>query len=120
MSCGLRLRTNTVVPGSIGGMNVAIAWPNMWLSGSRLRKRSGKNTFPYFRYLCTSCSIGTVFARMLRCVSTTPFGSAVAPEVKMISAVSAAATCTAGMGASARQSMPARRHTAAPSRPPSP
>jgi len=25
----------------MGGMNVAIAWPNMWLSGSRFRKRSG-------------------------------------------------------------------------------
>ena len=33
----------TTTPGSIGGMNVAIAWPNMWLSGSRFRKRSGKN-----------------------------------------------------------------------------
>ena len=33
----------TTTPGSIGGMNVAIAWPNMWLSGSRFRNRSGKN-----------------------------------------------------------------------------
>jgi hypothetical protein len=31
----------TTTPGIIGGMNVAIACPNMWLSGSRLRKRSG-------------------------------------------------------------------------------
>jgi hypothetical protein len=37
--------------------------------------------------LAISCSIGTMFARMLRWVMTTPFGSAVAPEVKMISAV---------------------------------
>ncbi len=29
-----------------------------------------------------------MFARMLRCVMTTPLGSAVAPEVKMISTVS--------------------------------
>ncbi len=59
--------------------------------------------------------MGTVFARMLRCVSTTPFGSAVAPEVKMISAVSAAAVRTAGIGASPRQSRAASRQTAAPS-----
>ena len=32
----------TTVPGSIGGMNVAIDWPNMWLSGSRFRKRIGQ------------------------------------------------------------------------------
>ena len=33
----------TTVPPSIGGTNVAIACPNMWLSGSRLRKRIGEN-----------------------------------------------------------------------------
>ena len=64
----------TTVPGSIGGMKVAIDWPNMWLRGSRLRKRSGKNGLPHFRYFSTSCSIGTMFARMLRCVMSTPFG----------------------------------------------
>ena len=41
----------------------------------------------YFRYFAISRSIGTMFARMLRWVRTTPLGSAVAPEVKMISAV---------------------------------
>ena len=41
-------------------------------------------------YLAISRSIGTMLARMFRCVSTTPFGSAVAPEVKMISAMSSA------------------------------
>ena len=71
---------------------------------------------PYFRYFRTSCSMGIVFARMFRCVRTTPLGSAVAPDVKMISAVSDADTRTAGIAASACQSMPARRHTAAPSR----
>ena len=76
------------VPGSIGGMNVAIAWPNMWLSGSRLRNRSGKNGRPHLRYLSTSRSTGMMFARTLRWVMTTPFGSAVAPDVKMISATS--------------------------------
>ena len=40
----------TTTPGSIGGMKVAIAWPNMWLSGSRFRNRSGKNGRPHFRY----------------------------------------------------------------------
>jgi hypothetical protein len=33
----------TTVPASIGGMKVAIDWPNMWLSGSRFRKRIGEN-----------------------------------------------------------------------------
>ena len=77
----------TTTPGSIGGIKVAMAWPNMWLSGSRFRKRMGKNGLPYFRYLSTSPSTGTMLARMLRCVMTTPLGSAVAPEVKMISAI---------------------------------
>ena len=75
------------MPPSIGGTNVAIDWPNMWLSGSRFRKRIGRNGRVYFRYLAISRSIGTMFARMFLCVRTTPFGSAVAPDVKMISAV---------------------------------
>ncbi len=41
MSCGLKLRVKMTVPRTIGGMLVAIDWPNMWLSGSRFRKRSG-------------------------------------------------------------------------------
>ncbi len=60
----------------------------MWLRGSRLRKRIGWNGRAYLRYFATSCSIGTMFARMLRWVRTTPFGSEVAPDVKMISATS--------------------------------
>ena len=44
----------TTVPGSIGGMKVAIAWPNRWLSGSRFRKRSGKNGRPQLRYFWIS------------------------------------------------------------------
>ncbi len=46
MSAGLKPRMKTTVPGSSGGMNVAIAWPNMWLSGNRFRNRSGKNGRP--------------------------------------------------------------------------
>ena len=84
------------VPGSIGGMNVAIAWPNIWLSGSRLRNLKGKNGLPHFRYLRISCSTGTILARTLRCVMTTPFGSAVAPDVKMISAMSSRVIATSG------------------------
>jgi hypothetical protein len=41
MSCGLKLRVKMTVPRTIGGMLVAIDWPNMWLSGSRFRNRSG-------------------------------------------------------------------------------
>ncbi len=41
MSCGLKLRMNTTVPSISGGMFVAIDCPNMWLSGSRFRKRIG-------------------------------------------------------------------------------
>src|SRR5687767_8818237 len=78
----------TTTPGSIGGTNVAMACPNMWLSGSRLRNRIGRNGFAYFLYFAISRSIGTMFARMLRWVMTTPLGSDVAPDVKMISAVS--------------------------------
>ena len=69
-------------PGSIGGMKVAIAWPNMWLSGRRFRNRSGENGLLHFRYLRISRSIGTVLASTLAWVMTTPLGSAVAPEVK--------------------------------------
>ena len=39
----------------------------------------------YFRYFFTSPSMGTMFASTLRWVIVTPLGSAVAPEVKMIS-----------------------------------
>ena len=41
MSCGLKLRVKMTVPRTMGGMLVAIDWPNMWLSGSRFRNRSG-------------------------------------------------------------------------------
>ena len=69
-------------------MKVAIAWPNMWLSGRRFRKRMGAKGVAHFRYFITSRSTGTMFARTFRWVMTTPFGSAVAPDVKMISATS--------------------------------
>ena len=95
----------TVTPASIGGTKVAIAWPNRWLSGSRFRNRSGKKGRPYRTYFRTSRSTGTMFASRLACVISTPFGSAVAPEVKMISARSSPAGATRGGspgGASAR------------------
>ena len=60
------------VPPSIGGMFVAIDWPNMWLSGSRFRKRIGENGRAYSRYFSTSRSTGTMLASTLRCVITTP------------------------------------------------
>ena len=56
----------------------------------------GRNGLAYFRYLVISRSMGTMFARMLRCVSTTPFGSDVAPEVKMTSATSSPVKSTVG------------------------
>ena len=98
---------NTTVPSSIGGTNVAMAWPNMWLSGNRFRKRIGKNGLPYVLYFRTSRSTGMMLARTLRCVRTTPLGSAVAPEVKMISTVSSRVTGTGRKAAasSARKSM---------------
>ena len=50
-----------------------------------------------------------MFARMLRWVMTTPFGSAVAPDVKMISAVSSAVSvvfaAVAGLAAGWRSSL---------------
>src|SRR5260221_9023644 len=70
----------------------------MWLSGRRFRNRMGRNGRVYFLYLAISRSIGTMFARMFLCVRTTPFGSAVAPEVKMISAVVGGTMCDAGCG----------------------
>ncbi len=75
-----------VTPSSIGGMKVAMAWPNMWLRGSRFRKRSGKKGRPYRAYFRISRSTGTMLASTFACVMRTPFGSAVAPDVKMISA----------------------------------
>ncbi len=110
------------VPGSIGGMKVAIAWPNMWLSGSRFRNRRGKNGLPHFRYFRISRSTGTMFASTLRWVMTTPLGSAVAPEVKMISAMSSRVIATAGSAAagsaSARQSSSCSFHTGTRAGPP--
>src|SRR5512138_2592890 len=50
MSCGLKLRVKITVPYTIGGTLVAIDWPNMWLSGSRLRNRRGWNGRAYLRY----------------------------------------------------------------------
>ena len=95
----------TTTPGSIGGMNVAIAWPNMWLSGSRFRNRIGKNGRAHFRYFSTSRSTGTMLASTLRWVMTTPFGSAVAPDVKMISAV-ASGPIAGGRGPGSRSGRP--------------
>ena len=68
----------------------------MWLSGSRFRKRSGRNGPRVSRYLRISRSTGTMLARMLRWRMTTPFGSAVAPDVKMISATSSRVIWTCG------------------------
>ena len=69
-------------------MNVAMAWPNMWLSGSTFRNRIGKNGVPYRRYFWISRWTGAMLATTFRCVSTTPFGSAVAPDVNTISTIS--------------------------------
>ena len=102
----------TTVPAIIGGTKVAIAWPNMWLSGNKLRNRSGKNGRPYFLYFSTSRSTGTMLASTLRCVSTTPLGSAVAPDVKMISATSSRVTATTAGVPGFFQSTSLRRQTA--------
>ena len=59
---------------------MAIACPNMWLSGRRFRKRSGENGRAYLRYLRISRSTGTILARMLLCVSWTPLGSGGCPR----------------------------------------
>ena len=67
----------------------------------------GKNGRPYFLYFRTSFSTGTMLASTLRWVRTTPFGSAVAPDVKMISTMSSRVTATGlkADGSSARKSM---------------
>ena len=114
MSFGLKLWMKTVVPPSIGGMNVAIDWPNMWLSGSRFRKRMGENGRAYMRYFDTSRSTGTMFASRLRWVITTPLGSAVAPDVKITSATSSRVTAASGTRDVSRQSSPASGHTSSP------
>ena len=51
----------------------------------------GANGPIYFRYFSIPSSIGFRFARILRCVMVTPFGSPVAPEVNRISATSSGA-----------------------------
>ena len=94
-------------------MFVAIDWPNMWLSGRRLTKRRGWKGRAYLRYLSTSRSTGTTFASTFRWRITTPFGSAVAPDVKMICVRSSRDTATAGRGPSASQSTPLSGQTAA-------
>ncbi len=75
-------------PAMIGGMNAAIVCPNIWLSGSRFRKRMGAKGPMYLRYFEIPSSMGLRLARMLPWVMMTPLGSPVAPEVKRISAVS--------------------------------
>ena len=71
----------------------------------------GENGRAYFRYFTISRSTGTMLARTLRCVMTTPFGSAVAPEVKMISAVSSRVTAARGAWPVACQSNSDSGHT---------
>jgi hypothetical protein len=61
----------------------------------------------------TSRSTGMVFASTFRWRMTTPFGSAVAPDVKMIWMMSSRVTAASGIGPSARQSRSDMRHTAA-------
>ena len=75
----------------------------------QVRNLNGKNSRPHFRYFSTSRSMGTMFASTLRCVMSTPLGSAVAPDVKMISATSSAPMSTTG-GAPSFQAMSCRRH----------
>src|SRR2546425_6088797 len=61
--------------------------PKTWLRGTRFRKRMGWKKRSYFRYFLISVSSGSRLARILPCVITTPRGSAVVPEVKIISSV---------------------------------
>ena len=56
----------------------------------------GAKGFAHFRYFTTSRSTGTMLASTFRCVMTTPLGSAVAPDVKMISATSSRVSVTDG------------------------
>ena len=70
--------------------------PKTWLSGNRFKKRTGCTHRSYFRYFRISSSSGAILARTLPCVITTPLGSAVVPEVKTISSVSAGSTSAAG------------------------
>ena len=58
----------------------------------------------WFGWLPGGLATGTVFARMLRWRMTTPFGSAVAPEVKTICAMSSRSIAIDGIGPSAAQS----------------
>ena len=88
ISCGLYPRMKTATPGMSGRMNIVSAWPNMWLSGIRLRKRSGNTGRNHLAYFETICSGETMLARMFPCVIRTPFGSPVAPEVNTISTTS--------------------------------
>src|SRR5260370_31282918 len=72
-----------------GGRYIPRNWPKTWLNGSKLRKRTGCAKRSYFRYDLICSSRGAVFASTFPWVMTTPFGSAVVPEVKTISRASA-------------------------------
>ncbi len=87
-SLGFSVSWKSTVPASNCGRNMPRNCPKTWLSGSRLRKRSGWKMRSYFRYPAIWRSSGSRFARMLPCVITTPRGSAVVPEVKTISTMS--------------------------------
>jgi hypothetical protein len=79
-------------------------------------KRIGENGLAYFLYLSTSRHTGRMLASTFLCVSTTPFGSAVAPDVKMISIVSSLVIATGVRieGSRSRQTMSDSRQVAAP------
>ena len=85
ISAGLSVFSKTTVAPKSGGMKIPRNCPKTWLSGNRLRKRSGCTRCSYFRYLAISIASGARFPATLAWVSTTPLGSAVVPEVKTIS-----------------------------------
>ena len=57
--------------------------------GQQVQEANGMHQRSYFRYFWISVSSGAILPSTLPCVITTPFGSAVVPEVKMISRTSA-------------------------------
>ena len=77
----LKERLEKDKPASFGGMKVAMACPNMWLSGSRFRNRSGKKGRPHIRYFSNSPSIGTTCAGW----SSAPSGSSDAATKRSLS-----------------------------------
>ena len=115
MSCGLKLRMKTTVPRQHRRNECRHRLAEHVAERQQVQKAERKERpRPTSGTSATSRSTGTMFASTLRCVMTTPLGSAVAPDVKMISATSSRVDRAPAAARRRRQSSSCSRQTGAP------